>query len=145
MTQDPTAKGLALIRIFLGVFFVFEAMGKLTWLLDSQPLVERLNGYLAQATVFNRGYLEGFALPYAWLLARLVMLGELATGIALVLGVWTRIAAAAAFLMVLNIHVGSGALFQYRFLTNGYGLPVLGPLLGLAIGGKALPWSLKRR
>jgi hypothetical protein len=41
--------------------------------------------------------------------------------------------------MVLNIHVASGALFTYGFLTNGYGLPVLGSTLGLAVGGGRLP------
>jgi hypothetical protein len=53
-------------------------------------------------------------------------------------------AALLGFLMVLNFHFASGALFQYRFLTNGYGLPVLGPLLGLAIGGARLPLSLRK-
>jgi hypothetical protein len=45
--------------------------------------------------------------------------------------------------MVLNFHVASGALFQYRFLTNGFGLPVLGGLLALAVGGVRLPWSVR--
>ena len=76
--------------------------------------------------------------------ARLVLFGELATGTALILGAYARYAAIAAFLMVLNIHFASGALFQYRFLTNGFGLPVLGGLLALAIGGAALPLSVKK-
>ena len=46
--------------------------------------------------------------------------------------------------MVLNIHFASGVLFEYRYLTNGYGLPVLGGLLALAFGAAALPLSLKR-
>jgi hypothetical protein len=37
--------------------------------------------------------------------------------------------------MALNFHVASGALFQYSFLTNGYGLPVLGSTLALALAG----------
>jgi hypothetical protein len=45
--------------------------------------------------------------------------------------------------MVLNIHIASGALFKYSFLTNGYGLPVLGSTLALAIGGVRLRWSLR--
>jgi uncharacterized membrane protein YphA (DoxX/SURF4 family) len=76
--------------------------------------------------------------------ARLVIFGELATGVSLLLGAYTRYAAIAAFLMVLNIHFASGALFQYRVLTNGYGLPVLGGLLALALGGAALPLSLRK-
>ena len=75
--------------------------------------------------------------------ARLVPIGEMVGGAALLLGIWPRLAAAAAFLMVLNFHVASGAIFQYRFLTNGFGLPVLGGLLALAIGGSRLPWTWK--
>ena len=48
-----------------------------------------------------------------------------------------------AFFMALNFHVASGLIFQYGFLTNGYGLPVLGSTLGLAIGGVRLPWSVR--
>ena len=44
----------------------------------------------------------------------------------------------------LGLGAGSGALFQLAFLTNGYGLPVVGPTLGLALGGIRLPFSLRR-
>ena len=83
-------------------------------------------------------------IPGAPIFARLVLFGELATGVSFILGALSRTAAIVAFLMVLNIHFASGALFQYRFLTNGYGLPVLGGLLALAIGGAALPMSLRK-
>ena len=52
--------------------------------------------------------------------------------------------AALALLMVINFHVASSAIFRYSFLINGYGLPVLGSLAALAIGGSRLPWSLRR-
>ena len=71
-------------------------------------------------------------------------LAELAAGVALIADAWTRTAALLAFLMVLNFHVASGALFKYAFLTNGYGLPVLAATLGLAVGGVRLPFSLRR-
>ena len=63
--------------------------------------------------------------------------------VALVLGIWTPFFAFLAFFMVLNFHVAAGTLFRYAFLTNPYGLPVLGASLGLALGGKRLPWSLR--
>jgi hypothetical protein len=46
--------------------------------------------------------------------------------------------------MVLNFHFASGIIFRSSFLTNGYGLPVLGGLIALAFGGSALPLSLKK-
>ena len=42
------------------------------------------------------------------------------------LGFWTPVFAFVAFFMVLNFSVASGLIFKYSFLTNGYGLPVLG-------------------
>jgi hypothetical protein len=39
--------------------------------------------------------------------------------------------------------VASGVIFRYSYLTNGYGLPVLGGTLALAIGGIRLRWSVR--
>lgn len=144
MAAQPPARGLTALRLFLGVFFLCEGLGKIGWLADPSPLTTQLQGYLQGANQWNRAYLEAVCIPYAAIFARLVLLGELATGVSFLLGALSRVAAIVAFLMVLNIHFASGALFQYRFLTNGYGLPVLGGLLALAIGGAALPLSLRK-
>jgi len=144
MAANPQGRGLAVLRVLLGVFFIFEAISKSAWLLDAAPLQSRLSDWLAQAGPYNRWYLEAVCLPYAEVFARLVLFGEAATGLALVTGTYTRLAALMAFFMVMNIHVASGALFKMQFLTNGYGLPVVGGLLALAIGGSALPLSLKK-
>lgn len=141
---NAPARGLTALRILLGIFFIFEAIGKSSWLMDSAPLVKQLTGWLQNATPMNRWYLDTVCLPGAAVFARLVLFGEAAAGTALVLGVYTRLAALLAMLMVLNFHVASGAIFQYSFFTNGYGLPVVGGLLALAIGGAALPLSLRK-
>jgi uncharacterized membrane protein YphA (DoxX/SURF4 family) len=67
--------------------------------------------------------------------ARLVPLGEIVSGVALVAGFWTPLFAFVAFFMALNFQFASGALFKYSFLTSGYGLPVLGSTLALALTG----------
>jgi uncharacterized membrane protein YphA (DoxX/SURF4 family) len=136
-------RGLRVLSMFLGVFLIFEGLGKLAWFTDSGLLQAALQGWLKEAPPTSRWYLETFAIPGIPMFARLVPFGELVAGAALVAGFWTRLAAAAAFLMVLNFHVASGAIFQYRFLTNGFGLPVLGGLLALALGGARLPLTLR--
>ena len=75
--------------------------------------------------------------------AYLVLAGELGTGAALLVGFKPRLAALVGLFMVLNFHFASGIIFTYGYLTNGYGFPVLGGLLALAIGGVNLPASLK--
>lgn len=144
VSQDRSGTGLAIVRIFIGVFFLFQGLGKLAWFTDSGILLKQLNEWVASATPAARWYLQTVSIPGAAVFARLVPLGELAAGVALVLGVWTRPAAALAFLMALSFHVASSRIFELGFVTFGYGLPVLGPLLGLAIGGARLPWSLRR-
>ena len=88
-------------------------------------------------------YLERIALPGLAAFARLVPLGEITSGLALVLGLWTPFFAFVAFFMALNFQIASGAVFKYSFLTSGYGLPVLGATLALATGGVRLPWSIR--
>ena len=144
--MNKQGTGLVIIRVCLGVFFLFEGLSKFGWFADAGVLNGRLAGWLADAQVgsASRWYLEHVAMRGTAVFARVVPLAELATGVALIAGAWTRTAALLAFLMVLNFHVASGALFKYAFLTNGYGLPVLAATLGLAVGGVRLPFSLRR-
>ena len=137
------AYGLVVLRLCLGVFFLFEAIGKIGWFTSSAVLSSRLTEWLQSAGPLNRAYLQ-LLLPGVEILARLVPLGEFAVAVAFLLGGYTRVAATLAVLMVLNFHFASGVMFQYSYLTNGYGLPVLGGLFALAIGGAALPLSLKK-
>jgi uncharacterized membrane protein YphA (DoxX/SURF4 family) len=146
MAIDRQGIGLTVLRVCLGVFFLFEGFGKIGWLLNASVLAGRFHGWLVDPSAGSAShwYLQHIAIPGTQLFARVVPLSELAAGAALVAGVWTPLAAFLAFLMVLNIHIASGALFKVAFLTNGYGLPVLGATLGLAIGGVRLPFRLWR-
>ena len=142
---NPQARGLAVLRVLLGVFFIFEALGKRAWLLDTAPLDSMLHNWLQGAGPASRWYLETVCLPGVAVFARVVPLGEAAAGLALLTGTYTRLAAFMALLMVLNFHVASGVIFKYAFLTNGFGLPVLGGLLALALGGVGLPFSINKK
>jgi uncharacterized membrane protein YphA (DoxX/SURF4 family) len=143
MAANREATGLVALRLFLGVFFLAEFYGKLRWLINSEGLSRMLNDYAKNANSWNSWYVHHVTLPYVEVFARLVPLGELSVAIALLAGVFTRPAAILGFLMVLNFHFASGAIFRFDFLSNGYGLPVLGGLLALAIGAGRLPWSLR--
>jgi uncharacterized membrane protein YphA (DoxX/SURF4 family) len=143
MSENSARSGLVIVRVLIGVFFVSESLIKLHWFGDTSDLAGRFAGYLNGAGPMSRAYLEWLAIPGTALFARLVPLGELGCGLAMVLGVRTRFFAALALLMTLNFHVASGAIFQLGFFTNGYGLPVVGSLLALAVGGDGLPWSVR--
>ncbi len=134
--------GLFVVRIALGVFFVFEGWDKLPWLAHPELLAAILQRWAAAGVPLGKWYVNTFLMPSVSVTARLVFLGEVAAGVAFLFGFWTRTAAILSFLMVLNIHIAHSSIFQYGFLSKGDGLPILGGLLALAIAGKDLPLSL---
>ena len=145
MAIDRQGTGLAILRICIGVFFLFEGIGKIRWLTDTSQLAGQLTAW-AQAVPagsWSHLYLERLAIPHAALFARLVPLGEIISGAALLAGLWTPFFALVAFFMAFNFQFASGALFKYSALTSGYALPVLGATLALAVGGVRLPWSIR--
>ena len=145
MATDRQGIGLAIMRMGFGVFFLFEGIAKLPWFTDASILSGRLNNWLAAtgAAAPNRWYLEHVAIPGVSVFARLVPLGELAAGVALLVGFMTPLFAFIAFFMALNFQFASGAIFAMSFLTSGYGLPVLGPMLALVVGGRKIPFSIR--
>ena len=134
MAIDRTRAGLTILRVCLGVFFLFEGIGKIRWFTDTSVLATQLAGWnqAAHAGSVSHWYVSRIALPGVLYFARLVPLGELACGLSLVTGYATPLFAFIAFFMALNYQIASGAVFRYSFLTSGYGLPVLGGTLALA-------------
>ena len=145
MAIDRQGTGLAILRIFVGIFFLFEGIGKLRWFTDTSILAGQLAGWAqaVPASSWSHLYLERVAIPYASYFSRAVPLGEIVSGAALIAGLWTPLFAFVAFFMALNFQFASGALFKYSILTSGYALPVLGATLALTIGGVRLPWSIR--
>jgi uncharacterized membrane protein YphA (DoxX/SURF4 family) len=138
------ATALRLLAVMLGVFFLFQGLNKLEWFLDSGIFAAKMQAWLKNAPAPTvRWYLETVAMPGVPLFARLVPLAELTTGVSLIVGFWPRVVAALAFMMVLNFHFGLGSFFSVEFLRDGAGLPVLGGLLAIVVGGSRLPWSVR--
>ena len=130
------AAALLLLRILLGVFMVFFGLDRASWLTDATPLATQLSSWLLDAPPASRWYLERI-IPGAPVFARAVPLGAILGGLALALGFWTRIAAFVCLVTVLSLQFGAGSMFGYAYLTDASGLPLLGGLLALLIGGEA--------
>jgi uncharacterized membrane protein YphA (DoxX/SURF4 family) len=139
-----SAGGLRVLSLLMGAFLIFMGLDKLGWFVDDGFLVGRLQEWRDIAAPASRWYLEKVAIPGAPVFARLVPLGELSAGTALICGIWVRPAAVVALLMVLNFHFAADILLHYNYLINGFGLPVIGGLLALAIGGGRLPFSVSK-
>ena len=145
MAMDRQGTGLAIVRICLGLFFLSLGSSKYRWFLDSSILSNQLGNWAGAAAhgSLAHTYLERFAIPGATYFARLVPLGEICCGMALFVGYRTTLFAFIAFAMALNFDFASGMLLSRQVLTNGYGLPVLGSTLGLALGGARLPLGIR--
>lgn len=141
--QTAPAVGLMLVRLAVGVYLFFMGVSKASWLLDSTPLADQLSLWLSHASPLSRWYLERI-MPGTPVFARLVPLGEMAGGLALLLGFWTRLVAGVLLLMILSFQLAAGAMFSYAYLTNANGIPLLGALLGLTLGGGQLPLTLRK-
>jgi uncharacterized membrane protein YphA (DoxX/SURF4 family) len=137
MAIDRQRLGLTVLRVCLGLFFLFEGLGKIRWFTSPSILAATFSEWSrsAPADSINAWYLYRIAVPGVPIFARLVPLAELSAGVALIVGFWTRLFALVAFFMALNFQIASGAVFKYSFLTSGYGLPVLGSTLALALAG----------
>ena len=140
----PYAVGLRVLAVGLGVFFIAMSLNKIAWLTDTHLLLERFQRWAPTASPSVRWYLQTIAIPAAPILARGIPISEFCTGLALIAGVWIRLAAVLALFMVLNFHFGTSAFYAWEFLRDGTGPPVLAGLLALAIGAKNLPYSVDR-
>ena len=135
---------LRVLSIALGVFLLFMGLDKIDWFMDGGFLARRLQEWRGTARPLARWYLEYVAIPGAPVFARVVPLAELTAATALILGFQVRWAAVLAMVMILNFHFASDIIFRYDYLINAYGLPILGGLLALALGGKKLPMSVSK-
>jgi uncharacterized membrane protein YphA (DoxX/SURF4 family) len=142
MSPDNTPRlALRVIALATGVFFLAMGLGKLAWITNPDLLTQRFEQWLPHAAPYARWYLQTIAIPGAPVFARVVPIAELCTAVALISGVLTNVAAALAFLMVLNFHVATSAVTSTDFLRDGTGPPLLAILLALAIAGRQLPYS----
>ncbi len=145
MSVHGTGEGVGLraLSLFMGLFLILMAGQKVGWLLDSSALIAELEQWRGLTSGSSLRYLEAVCIPYAPIFARIVPLAEFAAGAALMVGFSVRLTAGLALLMVLNFHFASGIMFTWGYLWNGYGPPVIGSLLALTLGGRALPFSLR--
>ena len=67
MAIDRHATALAILRVSIGVFFVFEAIGKLQWFTDASLLSRQLDGWLrgVPAGSWSQLFLQRVAIPGA--------------------------------------------------------------------------------
>ena len=102
---------ITLLRVYTGVFFIQYGLGKITNPDFADGLSGFVTGNLEKSFGFMRPFLESVVLPNNGIFAVLVAWGELALGVALVLGLATRYAAIAGAFMVAMFWFTKGQSF----------------------------------
>ena len=102
---------IVLLRVYTGVFFAYHGIGKLRQDDFAGGLAGFLSSSLESSFSFYRPFIESVALPSAGIFAPLVAWGEVAIGLALILGLATRYAAFIGAFMVLNFWFAKGLGF----------------------------------
>jgi uncharacterized membrane protein YphA (DoxX/SURF4 family) len=96
----------ALVRIATGVLFIAEGFGKITGKFVQGGFAKSAATMESESWPFWRAFLASVVVPHASLFAWVVAIGELLLGIGLLLGLFTRWAAAAGVMLLLTILLG---------------------------------------
>jgi thiosulfate dehydrogenase [quinone] large subunit len=99
---------IAVLRIYTGIFFAWNGFGKIRRESFADGMEGFLNAQMANSFDFYRSFVESVVLPNKTMFAALVSWGELAVGLAMLLGLATRYAAAAGAILVLNFWFAKG-------------------------------------
>ena len=137
---------LTLLRVYLGVVFLVAGASKLR-----QGYTPHLISFLEQVGLeqghrFYQDFIRSVVIPNASLVAGLMTWGEIVVGLLLVLGLLTRLAAVAAFLLVVNYMLAKGAWFWTPSSADGArSLIAIALLIGAAGRTLGLDAFLARR
>lgn len=99
------ASVLAVFRIFVGMFWFLHGYGKLTsgqWGGPNGMFVGIAQDMAKNTSGAYHDFVAGFVVPHAPLFALLVCWGETLTGVALILGLFTRLGGAGGVFLALN-------------------------------------------
>ncbi len=104
--MSSSARLAAVVRIATGVIFIAEGLGKILGDFVHGGFAKSASGMMKESWPFWRGVLQNVVLPHANVFAWIVAAGELALGISLILGLWTRVSTACGSLLMVSILLG---------------------------------------
>ncbi len=135
---------LAALRIFTGAAWLAHGIGKITnpkWFAPG-GMFETFVGDMTSATTGPyHDFITGFVLPHANVFSVLVAWGETLTGLALLLGLFTRVGGIVGTFLVLNYWLAKG---DYGHIQSIGGLDLATAALSLvnAVLPTGLVWGL---
>ena len=101
---------LAVLRIYVGYYLFFQGIGKFQRNFPKGDWIGRQIGDIASLDLYPwyKTFLQNYVVPHSELFGYLVMIGEIAVGVCLLLGLFTRLSAFVGLIMLSNYYLGPG-------------------------------------
>ena len=101
---------LAVLRIYVGYYLFFQGIGKFQRNFPKGDWIGRQIGDIASLDLYPwyKGFLQRYVVPHSELFGYLIMIGEIAVGAGLLLGLFTRLSALVGLFMLANYYLGPG-------------------------------------
>jgi thiosulfate dehydrogenase [quinone] large subunit len=101
---------LAALRIYVGYYLLWQGIRKYQRNFPKSDWVGRQIGDIAalDLVAWYKRFLLDYVAPHQELFGNLVMIGEIAVGAGLLLGLFTRFSAAVGLFMLINYYLGPG-------------------------------------
>lgn len=127
-----------------GLFLFSMGVGKLEWYTSTEPLNERLDFYYEDAPAISQWYQDAIAKPLVGLWSILIPSGEILGGLALTLGLLTRLTGVAMIIMVLNLNFANGNLFGLTLFNNPFNGLLLAALFAVTFAAAGRSFGLDK-
>jgi uncharacterized membrane protein YphA (DoxX/SURF4 family) len=101
---------LSVLRIYVGYYLFFQGIGKFQRNFPKGDWIGRQIGDIASLDLYPwyKTLLRSYVVPHSELFGYLVMIGEIAVGVCLLLGLFTRLSAFVGLVMLINYYLGPG-------------------------------------
>ena len=101
---------LSVLRIYVGYYLFFQGIGKFQRKFPQGDWIGRQVGDIASLDLYPwyKAFLQNYVVPHSELFGYLVMTGEIAVGVCLLFGLFTRLSALVGLVMLVNYYLGPG-------------------------------------
>jgi len=101
---------LSVLRIYVGFYLLQQGIRKFQRDFPKGDWIGRQIGDIATLDIYSwyKAFLQNYVAPHSELFGYLVMVGEISVGAGLLLGIFTRFAAAIGVFMLINYYLGPG-------------------------------------
>jgi len=101
---------LSVLRIYVGYYLLAQGIRKYQRDFPKGDWIGRQIGDIGTLDIYPwyKNFLQNYVVPHSELFGYLVMLGEIAVGLCLLLGFLTRISACIGLFMLINYYLGPG-------------------------------------